>query len=254
MPLQQSRTLQRCVVLDASGSMLQRLDGERRIELAKAAVTDLVEEVLPGSAAFALRVFGHKEADSCRSDLEIPPGPLDRAAASAKVASINAMNLARTPIAESLRLIAADVGERAGPLVIILVTDGEETCDGHPAAVIRELAANGTDVRVSIVGFAIDELMLKETFAEWAKLGNGNYFNASDGPELAASLRESVEVPYSVIDDAGKTIATGTVNGPPISLDAGTYRVTVPGALRRELDNVVVRMEELTEVELGSGT
>jgi hypothetical protein len=242
------------VVLDASGSMLQRLDGERRIELAKAAVTDLVEEVLPGSAAFALRVFGHKEADSCRSDLEIPPGPLDRAAASAKVASINAMNLARTPIAESLRLIAADVGERAGPLVIILVTDGEETCDGHPAAVIRELAANGTDVRVSIVGFAIDELMLKETFAEWAKLGNGNYFNASDGAELAASLRESVEVPYSVIDDAGKTIASGTVNGRPISLDAGTYRVTVPGAVRRELDNVVVRMEELTEVELGSGT
>jgi hypothetical protein len=96
--------------------------------------------------------------------------------------------------------------------------------------------------------------MLQEAFAEWATLGNGKYFNASDGAELAASLRESVEVPYSVIDDAGKTIATGTVNGPPISLDAGTYRVTVPDAARRELDNVVVRMEELTEVQLGSGT
>ena len=242
------------VVLDASGSMLQRLDGERRIDLAKAAVTDLVEDVLPGSATFALRVFGHKEADSCRSDLEIPSGPLNRAAASAKVASINAMNLARTPIAESLRLVASDVGEHAGPLVVILVTDGEETCDGDPAAVIRELAAKNTHVRVNIVGFAIDELMLQETFAEWATLGNGKYFNASDGAELAASLRESVEVPYSVIDDAGKAIATGTVNGPPISLDAGTYRVTVPGPARRELDNVVVRMEELTEVQLGTGT
>jgi len=235
------------VVLDASGSMLQRLDGERRIVLAKAAVTELIEDVLPDSVAFALRVFGHKEADSCRSDLEIHPDSLNRAAAVAKVASIDAMNLARTPIAESLRLIAADVAGRSGPLLVILVTDGEETCDGDPAAVIRELAGSGTDVRVNIVGFAIDELMLKETFAEWAGLGNGKYFNASDGAELAASLRESVEVPYSVLDAAGETVATGTVNGLPISVDAGTYRIVVSG---RQLGDVVVRMEEETRVDL----
>jgi hypothetical protein len=238
------------VVLDASGSMLQRLEGERRIDIAKAAVTGLVEQVLPDSAAFALRVFGHKEADSCRSDLEIPPGPLDRAAAAAKVSSINAMNLARTPIAESLRLIGADAGGRGGPLVIILVTDGEETCDGDPSAVIRELVAAGTDVRVSIVGFAIDELMLRETFAEWARLGNGNYFNAADGEELAASLRESVEVPYSVMDDAGNAVASGTVNGPPIAVDAGTWRIAVAGPAPRGVENVVVRMEELTQIDL----
>ncbi|MGH8166106.1 MAG: hypothetical protein ACREQ1_02640, partial [Woeseiaceae bacterium] len=93
------------VVLDASGSMLQQLGGERRINLAKAAVTELVEKVLPDSVSFALRVFGHKEADSCRSDLEIPPAALNRSAAAAKVASIEAMNLARTPIADSLRLV-----------------------------------------------------------------------------------------------------------------------------------------------------
>jgi hypothetical protein len=242
------------VVLDASGSMLQRLDGERRIDIAKAAVTDLVEDVLPDSAAFALRVFGHKEADSCRSDLEIPPGPLNRAAAAGKVASINAMNLARTPIAESLRLVAADVGVHTGPLVIILLTDGEETCDGDPAGVIRNLADNGADVRVSIVGFAIDELMLKETFAAWAKLGNGNYFNAADGAELAASLRESVEVPYSVVNGAGEIVASGTVNGPPVAVDAGSYRVVVQSGTMRNVDGVVVREEEVTQVDLGAGT
>jgi hypothetical protein len=151
------------------------------------------------------------------------------------------------PIAESLRLIAADVAGRSGPLLVILVTDGEETCDGDPAAVIRELAGFGTDVRVNIVGFAIDELMLKETFAEWAGLGNGKYFNASDGAELAASLRESVEVPYAVLDAAGETVVTGTVNGLPVSVDAGTYRIVVSG---RELGDVVVRMEEETRVDL----
>jgi hypothetical protein len=239
------------IVLDASGSMLQRLDGQRRIDLAKAAVSELIDDVLPDSVAIALRVFGHKEADSCRSDLEIPVGPLNRSAASGKVASIEAMNLARTPIADSLRAVAADVSGRSGPLLIILLTDGEETCDGDPASVIRELAAGGTAVRVNIVGFAIDELMLQETFSEWARLGNGKYFNASDAAELAASLRGSLEVPFSVVNAHGNAIATGTVNGPPVSVDAGTYRIALSADHGRSVDGVVVRMEETTRVTLG---
>jgi Mg-chelatase subunit ChlD len=236
------------VVLDASGSMLQRLDGERRIDIAKAAVTELVAEVLPDSVSLGMRVFGHREADSCRTDLEIPAAPLDRGAAIAKVASIEAMNLARTPIAESLRLTAADIANGAGPKLIILVTDGEETCDGDPAAVIRELAAAGADVRVNIVGFAIDELMLQETFAEWARLGRGKYFNASDAGELAASLRESIEVPYAVHDEGDAIVATGTVNGAAITLDTGSYAVVVQGTPPRRIENVVVAIEEETTV------
>lgn len=234
------------VILDASGSMLQRLGSERRIDIAKAAVTELVTDVLPDSVSLALRVFGHKEADSCRSDLEIPAGPLDRRGAAATVASIQAMNLARTPIAESLRRTAAEIATRPGPQLLLLVTDGEETCDGDPAAVIRELSASGRDVRVNIVGFAIDELMLQETFAEWARLGRGKYFNAGDGAQLAASLRESIEVPYSVIDRSAAIVATGTVNGSPVVVDAGTYRVVIAGNPPHTIDAVVVAMEDET--------
>ncbi len=239
------------VVLDASGSMLQRLEGKRRIDLAKAAITDLIADGLPDGAGFALRVFGHKEADACRSDLEIPPGPLDRAAASARVAAIEAMNLARTPIAASLEAIAADVAGRDGPLLVILVTDGEETCDGDPAAVIRDLAAKNVDVRVNIVGFAIDELMLQQTFAEWARLGKGAYFNAADGAELAASLRQSIDVPYSVVNAEGEVVATGTINGPPVSIEAGSYRVEVPGDPGRAAKDVTIVMDERTRVNIG---
>jgi hypothetical protein len=238
------------VVLDASGSMLQRLDGERRIDIAKSALGGLVNDVLPSDAAFALRVFGHKEADSCRTDLEIAPAPLNRAAAAAKIASVQAMNLAKTPIAESLRLAAADIAGRPLPHLFILVTDGEETCGGDAAAVIRELAARGDDVRVNIVGFAIDELMLAETFAEWARLGHGKYFNAKDKAELAASLRETIAVPFTVLDAAGTAVATGTVNGPPIEIDAGTYRVVTQTSPPRTLEAVSVGMETQTDVAL----
>lgn len=238
------------VVFDASGSMLQRIGGERRIDIAKQAVTTLVRDVLPASVGFSLRVFGHKEADSCRTDLEIPAGPLDRAAAAAKVGSIQAMNLAKTPIGESLRLTAADLASRPPPHLIILVTDGEETCGGDAAAAIRELRARGTDVRVNIVGFAIDELMLQETFVQWALLGNGKYFNAKDGAELAASLRESLAVPYAVVDARGATVASGTVNGAPIAVEPGTYRVVTQTNPPRAVESVVVTMERETTATL----
>jgi hypothetical protein len=238
------------VVFDASGSMLQRIGGERRIDIAKQAVGTLVREVLPASVAFSLRVFGHKEADSCRTDLEMPAAPLDRAAAAAKVASIQAMNLAKTPIGESLRLTAADLAARPPPHLIILVTDGEETCGGDAAAAIRELRSRGADVRVNIVGFAIDELMLQETFEEWARLGNGKYFKAKDGGELAASLAASIEVPYAVVDARGTTVATGTVNGAPVEVEAGTYRVVAQTNPPRTLDDVVVTMERETRAPL----
>lgn len=164
------------------------------------------------------------------------------------------MNLARTPIGESLRLIAADVANRPGLPLIILVTDGEETCGGDPAAVIRGLTADGKDVRVNIVGFAIDELMLRETFAEWARLGNGKYFNARDGAELAASLRGSIGVPFAVVNAAGETVATGTVNGPPLEVDAGTYRISVQANGGSGIDGVVVKAGGLTRVDLGAGS
>jgi len=235
------------VILDASGSMLQRMGDRRRIVIAKAAVTQLVQETLPDQIGFSLRVFGHKEADSCRTDLEMPVAPLDRAAAARVIESVEAMNLARTPIADSLSKTAADLAGGDGPHVIILVTDGEETCDGDPAAVIARLVASGLNVRVNIVGFAIDELMLQETFQEWARLGNGQYFNAQDADQLAASLRAAVEVPYTVFDAQGVAVATGTVNGAAIELAAGTYRIT---AGQQVVEAVVVEMEGKTTATL----
>ena len=85
-------------VLDASGSMLQKLGGMRRIDLAKSALTDLAKNALPDGTDFRVGVFGHKEAGSCRTDLELPLAPLDRNAAVAKIQGLGAMNFAKTPI------------------------------------------------------------------------------------------------------------------------------------------------------------
>ncbi|HKX54699.1 MAG TPA: VWA domain-containing protein, partial [Xanthomonadales bacterium] len=218
------------VILDASGSMLQRLDGERRIDIAKASLHQLVSQDLPDNIQFGFRVFGHKEADSCRTDLEIPLAPLNRQQAAASVAGISAMNLAKTPIAATLQQAGGDLAGKSGPSLVILLTDGEETCDGDPAAVITSLRNSGLDVRVNIVGFAIDELMLRESFASWAALGGGQYIDARNAAELSAGLSSAIERPFEVFGADGNQVAAGLVNGLAVELPPGEYRLQVAGA------------------------
>jgi len=234
------------LILDASGSMLQRENGVRRIEIARSVLDELVREHLSEDRDFALRVFGHKEADKCRTDLEIPLSPLNRQTAAARIASINAKNLARTPIADSLAQVPNDLAKASGPKTVVLVTDGEETCDGDPAAVIRALRARGLELQVSIVGFAIEDPGLREQFQHWAELGGGSYFDARSADELIKSLRTVISGPYRVLDSANNPVAGGIIGGAEIVLPAGTYRLETTGETPRVIENVRIQAGELT--------
>jgi hypothetical protein len=236
------------LILDASGSMLQRdKSGKRRIEIAREVLVELVSDYLETGQEIALRVFGHKEKNSCRTDLEIPLGPLNRQIASARIASVKAMNLAKTPIADSLAKVPQDLAKAKGAKTIVLITDGEETCDGDPAKVIEDLRSSGLDVQVSIVGFAIDDAKLKETFSSWAELGGGSYFDANSAEELSRSLRTVISGPFRVLDQNGEVVGQGVIGGAPIVLPAGTYRVETSGPNPRVIEAVVVRPKELSK-------
>ncbi len=228
------------LILDASGSMLQLLGGERRIDVARAVLVDLTNNLLQPGTPLALRVFGHIEPDACRTDLEIPLQPLDPAAVTARLNAITAMNLARTPIADSLRLVAEDLAGTVGEKIIVLVTDGEETCDGDPAAAIRFLQEQGFDVRVNIVGFAIDDAALQAQFEAWATLGGGAYFNATNAEELRTALRDALRAPFRVLAADGTVVATGTVGDAAVTVPAGRYTVEVLTAPIQRFDAVEV--------------
>jgi len=236
-------------ILDASGSMLQRLDGERRIELAKEALTDLARNVLPDGTPFALRVFGHREAGSCRTDLELPLAPIDRGTAVTLIAGLNATNLAKTPIAASLVAVREDLRGVSGPSLVVLVTDGEETCDGDPKSAIDMLRSAGLDVRVNIVGFAVDEVVLKETFRDWARIGGGGYFDAQNGEDLARAIRAVLQPTYEVLAD-DTIVATGAINGDALELPPGRYRVRVSGRHTSEADELVLAGGETKELRV----
>jgi len=230
------------LILDNSGSMLQPLGDELRIDVAKRVLTDLVEETLPPEVPLALRVFGD-EPDSCETSLAVPLQPLDPETVVEEIARLQSVNLVKTPLGAALELVAEDLADVEGPKIIVLVTDGEETCGGDPAAAIETLRAGGIDVHVNIVGFAVDDEALKETFRAWVALGGGAYFDATGADDLDEAIVAAVQPPFRVLAAAGEPVASGVVNGAPVPVPAGTYTVEVDAE----------PPQPFAEVEVGDG-
>ena len=221
------------IVLDASGSMLQRLpDGRRRIVAAKASIRELVTNELPSGTPAALRVFGHLEPDSCDTRLVQPLAPISEGDFVEKLEGIQAKNLAKTPIAESLRLTAKDLEAAEGNPLVVLLTDGDETCGGDPRKTLEELKAQGMDLKVNVVGFAVGA-ELDKTFRSWAETGNGKYYKADDANSLGKALQTAVQPEFEVIDSAGEVVATGVPGSEPLSLPVGQYNIVFPGGQSR---------------------
>lgn len=235
------------IVLDASGSMLQKLQGRRRIEIARDALTDLVRETIPPGTPVALRVFGDDKPGSCETHLRAPLAPIEAGKLASLIAKIMPQNGARTPIGASLRLVAQDLKEASGTRTVVLITDGEETCGADVKKDIEALRAAGFDVRVNIVGFAVDAGALKETFRSWARVGGGSYFDARDAKELNQAVKAAVAKPVRVLDGAGKVIASGAVDGGALSVPPGIYRVEV-GTATAVYENVVVETGKVVEL------
>jgi hypothetical protein len=239
------------LILDASGSMLQRLEGRRRIEIAREVLVDLVENTIPSGTPLALRIFGHRTPDACQTDLEVPLTPLDPARTVPIIRRTEAKNLAKTPIGASLELVAEDLKGVEGKMVVILVTDGEETCDGDPRAAIQGLKDQGIDVRVNIVGFAIEDAALKDTFRAWADQGGGTYFDATSGEQLSEATRQALQPKFQVIDAGGEVVASGVTNGEPVLVPAGTYSVKVLTSPPSLFEGVRVLGEDAVRLKVG---
>jgi hypothetical protein len=220
------------IILDASGSMLQKINGQRRIDIAKQTLTKLTSATLPAGTPFALRVFG-REVDSCQTDLDIPVRPLDAAAVATKINALQAKNNAKTPIGASLEKVSTDLAGVKGERLVVLLTDGEETCGGDPAATIASLKKAGITVRVNIVGFAIDDEKLAGTFRLWADLGSGSYFDAKDAAGLSRALTQSLRSSFEVLNAQGRVVASGITGGTPLSLLPGSYTVRIKGQPNR---------------------
>ncbi len=216
------------ILLDASGSMLQKLGTARRIDVAKQTLTKLTSSTIPPGTPFALRIYG-REVDACQTELDVPVGPLNPAAVAQRIAAVNARNGAKTPIGASLAKVSEDLKSVTGEKLVVLITDGDETCGGDPAAEIDKLRKAGIGLRVSIVGLALDDPKLAATFKRWSDLGGGAYFDAKDAAGLDKALTAALRPGFEVMNAQGQVITSGIVGGDAVSAPAGNLTVRLKG-------------------------
>jgi Ca-activated chloride channel family protein len=237
------------VILDASGSMLARIDGAPKTVIARQALIALVER-LPATTNVALRTYGHRRADDC-SDTELvqAPAPIQRADLINRINAIRPVNGGRTPIAQSLEDMARDLASVDGEVLIVLVSDGDETCGGDPVATAAALHAANPRLRVSVIGFNIEQEEWRQRLEGIAEYGGGAYFDAANADQLADALEQAVALTYRVIDGQGNQVYQGRI-GSTVTLPPGAYRVEISGDAAMTFETVFVESGHTTFVEL----
>ena len=179
------------LILDASGSMYNKLDdGRYRIVAAKEALEAFVDGLPADDLQVALRIYGARLAadtpGACEdSELTVPMAPLDREALRTAIRSTRARG--KTPIAYSLEQALGDFPADSEACVVVLVTDGKEVCDGDLKAAAQQLKEHGCDVDRRIIGFDLDA----DAAASFE--GLGHFENAADAGQLASALHRAVE-------------------------------------------------------------
>jgi len=179
------------ILIDSSGSMAGKVQGQTKMELAKQAVQQFASN-LPEGANVAVRVYGNKgtnsekdKAISCSSSEILYP--LQRYDASRFQQSIaNLKPAGWTPLAASIKSAQNDLAKQQGEGVqniIYVVSDGVETCGGNPVQEAKNLHHSNIKAVVNIIGFDVDDAGQKALKAV-AEAGRGSYQTVNNQEDL----------------------------------------------------------------------
>jgi Ca-activated chloride channel family protein len=244
------------IILDASGSMRDEVDGREKFDIAKDVVESIVKKLGEG-AQVGLRVYGHRlnalddQADF-DSELLVPLGPLKPATFMAKVRPLRCKG--KTPLTLSMDETIRDIsGVDPGlDLITIILTDGGESTRGaKPADAAQRLAAARKGMKVHVVGFDINNDEEREQLGKIAASGGGKYFQANKGSELMASLALATvgAAEYQLKDKSGKEVYRGKV-GDRHELPEGKYTIAVEVDGRQEEKTVWINTEVVSHATL----
>lgn len=213
------------LVLDSSGSMKERASGgETKIAAAKKAL-DRVIGSLPADRAVGLRVYGaevfsRNDPGACQdSQLVVPVESGNRQQLRQAIRGYKPYG--ETPIGYALQEAAKDLGNE-GKRTIVLVSDGEPTCDPDPCEVARELSKKGVSLKVDVVGLDVSADARRQLQCI-AGAGNGTYYDVSSSEELAASLEKLASRAARPYTEIGQAVSgTPNADGAP-TIDDGDW-------------------------------
>lgn len=205
-PAEKTRML---FLLDASGSMYAEWGNSIRMDIAKKMLIDMVDSLrVDTSLDLALRVYGHQyhlRYKNCQdSRLEVPFLKNNHDEIIGRLRRIQPQGV--TPIAYSLEQSAKDFKvDPAYRNIIIIITDGLESCGGDPCAVSKSLQEKNIFLKPFVIGLGMKEAYEKEFSCV------GQYYDARDVNQfrqvLNKVLKQSLEettVSVELLDSQGQ--------------------------------------------------
>lgn len=186
-----AQTVRILFLVDASGSMMDKMEGKTRWDVARnllVTMSDSIEKA-NSNVEFGVRIFGHqspKSKHNCQdSKLEIPFAKKNAANIFRKMKAVHPQGY--TPIAYSIYQAANDFPIDAKSLnAIIMITDGIETCDGDPCAAATLLEKKRISLKPFIIGMGIADSLIKNFNCI------GTYFDAKDPRGFKSALNTVV--------------------------------------------------------------
>ncbi|MFF5023649.1 VWA domain-containing protein [Streptomyces collinus] len=214
------------LVLDVSGSMRTRdIDGGTRMAAAKQAFNEVLDAT-PGEVQLGIRTLGanyhgNDRKTGCKDTAQLyPVSTLDRTEAKTAVATLSPTGW--TPIGPALLKAADDLNGGDGARRIVLISDGEDTCQPlDPCEVAREIAAKGIGLTIDTLGL-VPDAKTRDQLSCIADATGGTYTSVQHKEQLTDRVGQLVDRAADPVVTPVATEGAGACSSAP-SLKSGLY-------------------------------
>ena len=193
------------IVFDASGSMSGMLRTgvrESRIDRVRKAL-EIVLPQIERHRKLGLMVYGPEIGVAYQSraqcdNINLRFTPIPRAAKRIIKEVNELVPSGVTPLTAAISQAAEVLHYREKPSVILLFTDGQETCGGAPCALVDDLLRQASGLRIHVINYAIrDPFGIRSTFGASciAERTGGIYVPVETLEELVEAFRKALGCP-----------------------------------------------------------
>lgn len=173
------------------GSFVTRIDKVR--EALTKALPDISE-----LRRIGLVTIGPGEFNKCDdARLVFPPMP---SAGERIMEEVNAISPSgRTPLAFAVEQAAETLDYRNKPGIIVVLTDGDDTCGGAPCSLVKRLRKDGKQLTIHVIGYRVKDWIGEKGYFESRCLADetgGLYITADTTDELIAAFRKTLGCPF----------------------------------------------------------
>lgn len=180
-------------VLDASFSMRKTWETKSKWTIAKETLIDVADSLktrLGDNVYFGIRAYGHQSMpvkNDCEdSQLILPIANNNVATLKSVLEGITPRGI--TPLAFSLEKTKTDFKGVKGKNILILITDGAESCEGDPCKIMRILMDNKVILKPFIIGLNIPI----ESLYAYECIG-GTVYNENSQKDFKKNLQRSID-------------------------------------------------------------